>query len=160
MLSIHKPIYRHTPNHAILKNKVKSWSIIFETHAEFLLAGMKARWDEGGGRILLGGNIGAGEDMLRLITIQGRLGFQLLVDATGWPIHLARIFYRSCTAVLQTLGRSCEWSGSCRVGQCVCVTRVLCSSQQAAGCSSSVAYTYNCACVLCVSGNSHLYHHK
>jgi len=44
---------------------------------------MKAQRDEGGGRILLGDNIGVGEDMLRLITIQGRLGFQLLVDATG-----------------------------------------------------------------------------
>jgi hypothetical protein len=40
--------------------KVKSkWNIkTFETRSKFFLAGMKEKWDEDGGRVLLGDNIG------------------------------------------------------------------------------------------------------
>jgi hypothetical protein len=38
--------------------------------AEFFLAGMKQKWDEGGGRVLLGDNTRGGEIMLWLIRFQ------------------------------------------------------------------------------------------
>jgi len=41
----------------------------------FLLAGVKARWDKWGGRILLGDNTGVGEDMLRPIGSRLSLDF-------------------------------------------------------------------------------------
>jgi hypothetical protein len=42
----------------------------FEKRAEFFLAGMKAHWDEGGRRILLGDNTGSGAVMLRPVRFQ------------------------------------------------------------------------------------------
>ena len=38
---------------------------ILERHAEFFRTGMKALWDEGGGRMLLGNNTGGGALELR-----------------------------------------------------------------------------------------------
>jgi hypothetical protein len=37
---------------------------IFETRTEFFPAGMKSKWDEGGGRVLLGDNTGGRAVML------------------------------------------------------------------------------------------------
>jgi hypothetical protein len=44
--------------YAILKKSVKNCNKSFETRAEIFHAGMKANWDTGGVRILLGDNTG------------------------------------------------------------------------------------------------------
>ena len=66
--------------HAVSKI-VKNWnSKVFETHTKFFAAGMKARGDEGGGRILLGDITGGGAVMLRPIRLHCvvlEFGFQL-----------------------------------------------------------------------------------
>ena len=41
------------------------WDNSFEMRAEFFLAGMKARWEDGGGRILLGDKRGGRAFVLR-----------------------------------------------------------------------------------------------
>jgi hypothetical protein len=47
---------------------------IFKKRVEFFRAVVKAQWDEGGGRLLLGDNTGGGAVMLRPVGFQ-RVGF-------------------------------------------------------------------------------------
>jgi hypothetical protein len=61
--------YRHSPTYALFVT-VKKGNSIFETSAEFFVAGVKAQWDEGGGGILLGDNTSGGVVMLRPIRLQ------------------------------------------------------------------------------------------
>ena len=59
--------HKHSPTYAVSKltqffyKSKKNWNNrVFETRVEFCFADMKARWDEGGGRILLGDSTGGG----------------------------------------------------------------------------------------------------
>jgi hypothetical protein len=66
--------------HAVLKEKNRKKTLFFKS-AEFVLAGMKAQWDESSGRILLGDNKDGEAVMLWPIRVQGA-GVSIL---TGLP---------------------------------------------------------------------------
>ena len=68
----------------------------FETHAEFFHTDMKAQWDEGGGRILLGDKTVGGAVMLRQIGFRQIL---LLASALefGFQLDSLAYTYRICS---------------------------------------------------------------
>jgi len=60
---------RPSPKYKVYE-KLKTETNISETDAEFFLAGMRQKWDEGGGRVLLGDNTRGGEVMMWPIRFQ------------------------------------------------------------------------------------------
>ena len=69
-LVFNQALYRHGYVCIELDLRLKSFQLrnnIYETHAEYFFAGLKAQREEGGGRILLGDNKDGGAVILRPI---------------------------------------------------------------------------------------------
>jgi hypothetical protein len=97
----------------------------------------------------------------RLVCYKGSV-----VDATEYPTHLPRRFYRASTTTFQTM-RKQMW-GQVRTAdwrQCVSwvgpAARKRPATEFVRTDRNCVVCTWNCvcACVMCVSGNFYLYHH-
>jgi hypothetical protein len=64
------PWFTQFHTYEALKKCKRNWDNIFEPRAKFFFAGLKAQWDENGGRVLLGDTTGSRVVMLRAIIVQ------------------------------------------------------------------------------------------